>query len=172
VIAVDRSPDVLARARQLASRRRVRNVTWKRGEIEELPLDSESVDVAILSQALHHAASPARALAEAVRVTRPAGRVLVLDLRRHDEGWVRTRLGDRWLGFADEDLKKLLRQAGLSNVRLSVGAHKTGDPFTVLIASGEKPPRPHQKGPLDHEGPRAHRKVSARPSREERDTDR
>jgi ArsR family transcriptional regulator len=136
VIAVDRSPDVLARARQLASRRRVTNVTWKRGEIEDLPLRSGSVDLAILSQALHHAASPAKALSEAARVTRPGGRVLVLDLRQHEEAWVQTRLGDRWLGFSEGELKRLLREAGLLNVRLSVGARKAGDPFMVLIASG------------------------------------
>src|SRR5690606_4566252 len=81
VIAVDRSREVIARARDLARRRRVSNVVWKRGELEALPLDDESVDVALLSQALHHAESPARAVAEAARITRPGGRVLVLDLR-------------------------------------------------------------------------------------------
>ena len=58
-----------------------------------------SVDVALLSQALHHAEDPARALAEAARILVPGGRVLVLDLREHEEAWVRERLGDRWLGF-------------------------------------------------------------------------
>ena len=138
VIAVDRSPDVLARARELAARRRVSNITWKRGEIEKLPLADDSVDLAVLSQALHHAASPATALSEAARITRPGGRVLVLDLRTHEESWVRARLGDRWLGFNDDELKVLMKGAGLSDVRLTVGARKTGDPFTVLIASGIK----------------------------------
>lgn len=138
VIAVDRSADVLARARELAARRKVGNIAWKRGEIEKLPLADASVDLAVLSQALHHASSPATALAEAVRVTRPGGRVLVLDLRRHDEQWVKTRLGDKWLGFEDEELKALMKNAGLSDVKLTVGARKTGDPFTVLIASGVK----------------------------------
>lgn len=136
VIAVDRSPDVLARARALARRRRVTNITWKRGEIENVPLADAAVDVAVLSQALHHAADPAKALAEAARITRAGGKVLVLDLRRHQETWVRTRLGDRWLGFEDAELKTLLKDAGLGGVTLSVGARRTGDPFTVLIASG------------------------------------
>jgi ArsR family transcriptional regulator len=138
VIAIDRSPDVLARAKALAVRRKIRNITWKRGEIEDVPLPDGQVDVAVLSQALHHAADPARALAEAVRVTKEGGRVLVLDLRRHGEQWVLTRLGDRWLGFEDGELKRLLEGAGLSDVRVTVGARKIGDPFTVLIASGEK----------------------------------
>jgi SAM-dependent methyltransferase len=139
VIAVDRSPLVLKRARALATRRRVRNVIWKRGELEKLPLRDASVDVALLSQALHHAPDPARALAEAARIVAPGGRVLVLDLREHDENWVKDRLGDRWLGFTDEAMARLLKAAGLTDVRVSVGARRTGDPFTVLVASGMKP---------------------------------
>src|SRR5436309_10289344 len=69
VIAVDRSEAVLRRARGLAERRRVGNVTWKRGELEHLPIADEQVDVAMLSQALHHAEQPARAVAEAARIT-------------------------------------------------------------------------------------------------------
>ena len=139
VIAVDRSDAVLKRARSLATRRRVRNVIWKRGELERLPMRDACVDVALLSQALHHAKDPARALAEAARILVPGGRVLVLDLRAHQEGWVRDRLGDKWTGFADDELQKLLEGAGLENVRVNVGARRTGDPFTVLVASGTKP---------------------------------
>ncbi len=139
VIAIDRSPVVLKRARALATRRRVRNVIWKKGELDRLPLRDASVDVALLSQALHHAADPARAAAEASRVIVPGGRVLVLDLREHNEKWVRTRLGDRWLGFSDEAMAKLLKDAGLIDVRVGVGARRTGDPFTVIVASGVKP---------------------------------
>ena len=139
VVAVDRSDLVLKRARALATRRRVRNVIWKRGELEKLPLRDASVDVALLSQALHHAPDPARALSEASRVVAPGGHVLVLDLREHDEKWVKNRLGDRWLGFSDETLAKLLKRAGLTDVRVNVGARRTGDPFTVIVASGRKP---------------------------------
>jgi SAM-dependent methyltransferase len=140
VIAVDRSDVVLKRARGLAARRRIGNVIWKKGELEKLPIKDSSVDVAMLSQALHHARRPEEAVQEAVRITVPGGRVLVLDLRTHGEDWVRTKLGDRVLGFADEDLKKMLTQAGLGDVRVSVGARKAGDPFIVLVASGTKPP--------------------------------
>ena len=138
VIAIDRSPEVLDRARALARRRRVSNVTWKRGELERLPVPDASVDVALLSQALHHVDAPARALAEAVRITRPGGRVLVLDLRRHDETWVRDRFGDKWLGFEDDELARLLSEAGLTGVRVTTGASLPGDPFTVLVASGTR----------------------------------
>jgi len=139
VIAVDRSDAVLDRAKALASRRRVDNVVWKRGELEKLPIKDATVDVALLSQALHHAVSPARAVAEASRITAPGGQVLILDLREHREEWVRAKLGDRTLGFNDGELKRMLADAGLTHVRVGVGARKSGDPFTVLIAAASKP---------------------------------
>lgn len=138
VVAVDRSETVLDRAKALARRRRVSNVIWKKGDLERLPMQDASVDIAMLSQALHHARDPARAVAEAARVTRPGGRVLLLDLRAHDEEWVRAKLGDRRLGFEDDELRRMLTAAGLADVQVRVGARKAGDPFTVLIASGRK----------------------------------
>jgi SAM-dependent methyltransferase len=92
----------------------------------------------MLSQALHHAQQPARAVAEAARVVSSGGRVLVLDLRAHAEEWVRAKLGDRRLGFDDDELKKMLVAAGLADVKVGVGARKAGDPFTVLVAAGRK----------------------------------
>ena len=139
VVAVDSSSTVLRRARELASRRRVTNAVWKIGELEKLPLKDACVDIALMSQALHHAGDPALALVEAVRILVPGGKLLLLDLREHDEEWVRKKLGDRWLGFGEERLKKLLTNAGLEKIKLTVGARRTGDPFTVLIASGVKP---------------------------------
>jgi SAM-dependent methyltransferase len=139
VVAVDRSEAVLTRAKALARRRRVSNVIWKKGELERLPLRDASIDIAMLSQALHHAQDPARAVAEAARVTTPGGRVLLLDLREHGEEWVRAKLGDRRLGFADDELRRMLGAAGLVDVKIGVGARKAGDPFTVLIAAARKP---------------------------------
>jgi len=138
VIAVDRSKDVLARGKALAVRRKLRNITWKRGDLEKLPIRDGSIDIALLSQALHHADHPDRALAEAYRILRPGGRLLVLDLREHEEAWVRTRLGDRWLGFKDAQLEALIKAAGFRKTVVRVGARRENDPFTVLIASGER----------------------------------
>lgn len=164
VIAVDRSEAALDRARALARRFARRsggdsarparrslgeggNVEWKRGELEKLPLKDATVDLALLSQALHHAADPSKALAEAARIVRPGGHVLVLELRRHDEQWVRDRLGDTWLGFDDKELKTLLEDAGLTGVKVTVGARRARDPFTVLIASGVKTAERFKRAP-------------------------
>jgi SAM-dependent methyltransferase len=138
VFAVDRSDAVLTRAKALARRRHVSNVIWKKGELEKLPIRDAAVDIAMLSQALHHAHDPARAVAEAARITVPGGRVLVLDLRAHQEEWVRAKLGDRCLGFDDHELERMLTASGLTGVRVGVGARKGGDPFTVLVATGAK----------------------------------
>jgi SAM-dependent methyltransferase len=139
VVAIDRSTAVLERARDLARRRGVSNITWKRGEIEKPPIDDESVDVAMLSQALHHARRPEQALEQAARIVVPGGRVLVLDLRRHDQEWVQSRLGDLWLGFTDDELADLLTGAGFEKVDVRVGSRRAGGPFVVLIASAVKP---------------------------------
>jgi SAM-dependent methyltransferase len=139
VVAVDRSQTVLDRAQELGRRRKARNVTWKRGELEDLPLRSASVEIALLSQALHHASDPARAVTEAARVLVPGGRLLVLELRRHQEEWVRTKLGDRILGFSEGELEGYLKGCGLTAVRTVLGSSKAGDPFAVLIAVGHKP---------------------------------
>jgi SAM-dependent methyltransferase len=156
VVAVDRSEAALERAKALAALKLARRspgeggqIEWTRGELESLPLEGESVDVALLSQALHHAGDPAVALSEAVRIVRPGGRVLLLELRRHDETWVRERLGDKWLGFDDDELRAMLEKAGLSHVKITIGARRARDPFTVLIASGVKSAAGLKRTPLD-----------------------
>jgi SAM-dependent methyltransferase len=138
VIAVDQSAEVLARGRALAARRRVSNIAWKRGLLDRLPIGDASVDLVLLSQALHHAEDPATAIAETWRVLRPGGRLLLLDLREHGEGWVRTKLGDRWLGFDATRLKELLEAARFDDVTVRVGSRRAGDPFVVLIGVGTK----------------------------------
>ena len=107
---------------------RAANVEWKRGELEKLPLKDASVDVALLSQALHHAAAPGGAVAEAARILRPAAGCSCSTCARHQEQWVRERLGDKWLGFDDDELKRLLAAAGLTDVKVTVGARRAARP--------------------------------------------
>ncbi len=142
VIAVDRSADVLARGKELAARRGVKNITWKRGDLERAPIEDAAVDLVLLSQALHHADEPHAALAEAFRIARPGGRVLLLDLSEHREAWVQNTLGDRWLGFDEDTLRRLLTDAGFTDIVVRVGTSRAGTPFAVLIAAGTKPATP------------------------------
>jgi SAM-dependent methyltransferase len=137
VIAVDVSETALARARGIARSKGVRTIVWRKGDIEDLPLETGSVDVALLSQALHHAKEPLRAIREAVRILAPGGKLLLLDLKAHREKWV-TKLGDRWLGFDEGSLRKMMGDVGLADIRLEIGARKRGDPFQVIVASGTK----------------------------------
>lgn len=139
VVGVDPSVALLQRAKGLASKLGFRQVQWRKGTMEALPLDDVSVDVVLLSQALHHAEDPAVACSEAWRVLRPGGQVLILDLRDHDQAWVAGRLGDRWLGFDPAVLRGWLERAGFAGVRVEIGAKAKGEPFAVLIASGRRP---------------------------------
>ena len=111
---------------------------WKKGELEQLPIRDGAVDVAMLSQALHHAHDPARAVAEAARITAPGGRVLLLDLARTPG-----RMGPRQARRSPPRLRRRGAEAdadggGTGDVKVGVGARKAGDPFTVLIAAGRK----------------------------------
>jgi len=146
VVGIDRSDDVLERARGLAARRSITNVEWKKGDLARLPLREAAVDLALLSQSLHYASEPERVLADAVRVVRIGGRVLLLELRKHDQAWVRSRFGDRRLGFSPDELRLLLEGAGLTDVRVSVGAGRRESPFAVLIASASRPSGRTPKG--------------------------
>jgi ArsR family transcriptional regulator len=139
VIAIDRSRVMLERAARQATRAGVQNIRFQEGELEHLPLDDGAVDLCLLSQILHHAAQPQRAVNEAARVLAPGGRVLILDLAPHQEEWVR-EIGDQWLGFAPEKLEHLLGQAGLTHIRLEQVPRGSGEPFAVIIATATKDP--------------------------------
>ena len=136
VVGIDRSRAVLRRARALSTKRRISNVEWKQGEIEDVPLSDNTLDLVVLSQALHHATVPEQALAEATRVVKPSGRVLVLDLVEHDQTWVADRLGDRWPGFGRERLATMMAGAGLMDIRVETGLEE--HPFGVVVAVGTK----------------------------------
>ena len=123
VVAIDHSKRVLARAGAVARRRGVSNITWKHGEIEALPIDDATVDLALLSQTLHHATDQELVVREATRIVTDGGRVLVLDLAPHDQDWVKKRLGDRWLSgpswMGDDERRRVGRRRGAHRHRSS-----------------------------------------------------
>jgi len=141
VTGVDRSDDVLERAKAMSERRQVANVTWRKGDLARVPLRDESIDLAVFSQSLRYATDVERVLAETSRVLRPGGRVLILDLKEHDQAWVQARFGDHRAGFAPGEIESLLQAAGFRAVRQSIGTRQPGNPFVVVIASGTWPPR-------------------------------
>jgi ArsR family transcriptional regulator len=116
VIAVDRSADMLQ-----AARRRLRdlaNVEVRRGDLEALPLAGGEADAATLLLVLHHLPDPAAALAETARVLRRGGRVMIVDMLPHDREEYRQQMGHVWLGFGEDQLRRLLEAASFDNVRI------------------------------------------------------
>jgi ArsR family transcriptional regulator len=83
VIAVDTSAKMIEVAREQALRNGVKNVEFRLGDMEEIPIKAATVDLVWVSQSLHHALHPGRALAEANRILRPGGRIVILDLVKH-----------------------------------------------------------------------------------------
>ena len=116
VIGVDASDEMLSTARRRVAG--LDNVELRRGSLEALPLDAASIDVATLMLVLHHVPSPADALADAARVLKPGGRVLVTDMTPHDREEYRLRMGHVWLGFSEDHMRRLLAQAGFDKVRI------------------------------------------------------
>jgi ArsR family transcriptional regulator len=128
VIAVDRSGEMLQ-----AARRRLRdlpNVEIRRGDLEALPVDAQALDAATLMLVLHHVPDPAAVLADAARVLRSGGRLLIADMLPHDREEYRQQMGHVWLGFGDEQIRRLLGASGFVKVRVV-----------------PMPPDPESKGP-------------------------
>ncbi|HVS17002.1 MAG TPA: metalloregulator ArsR/SmtB family transcription factor [Planctomycetota bacterium] len=137
VTAVDISPEMLGQLRRRATAKGIDNLVTVEGELEELPLEDASFDVAVLSQALHHAAAPELALAEARRVLAPGGRLLVIDLLAHTEEWVRERHQHLHLGFSEAQLTGLCEGAGFRDVSVQRAARDPQPPhFMTLVATG------------------------------------
>ena len=138
VIAIDKSKPMLQKAKQLARRHGMRNIRWKQARIEKLPLQNESVDAVLMAQVLHALQDPSAGLVEAHRILKPGGKLLLQELRTHQEDWVKSKLGDVWLGFEEKELRVFLKNARFVGIQLDVGSRRRGDPFTVLIGCGSK----------------------------------
>jgi len=140
VTAVDISPEMLAQLRARAAKQGITNIETVEGEIEDLPLPDASFDVVVLSQALHHAVHPARALAEARRILVPGGRLLVIDLLAHTEEWVRDQLQHVHLGFTEPALGDMLAEVGFERTLIRRAARDPQPPhFMTLVATGIAP---------------------------------
>ena len=139
VIAVDHSPRMVEVGRDLAKRSGLKNLEYRLGDMENPPIRPGSVDVAILSQALHHAVHPPRALEAAWKILRPGGTLLILDLVEHTFEAAREMYADVWLGFSPAELARLMREAKFEVVSVEVVAkEKEGPGFQTLLAAGNR----------------------------------
>jgi ArsR family transcriptional regulator len=139
VIAVDNSEKIVEFGAKKAKKNGLKNLEFRQGDLQNPPIDAESVDLVILSQALHHAEDPAAALKAAHRLLKPGGSVMILDLQKHHFEKARELYGDRWLGFAESDLHHWLEAAGFKQIEISVVAREEEPPhFQTILAGGVK----------------------------------
>ncbi len=139
VIAVDISPKMVEFGRELARRHELQNLEYRLGDIEEPPLEDASVDLAFLSQALHHAGNPQHALEQAYRIVKPGGRLVVLDLLQHGFEEARELYADVWLGFGEGELAAMLEAAGFRDIETAVVDRESEPPhFQTLLAVARK----------------------------------
>ncbi len=139
VIAVDSSARMIEVGREQAARHGVKNVEYRLGDMEDVPIGAGEVDLVFFSQSLHHALHPERALAEAARILRDSGRIVVLDLLKHRFEEAREIYADEWPGFSETELEAMLENAGFANVETAVVDKDPEAPqFQTLLAVADK----------------------------------
>ncbi len=139
VIAVDNSEKIVAFGAAKAKKNNLKNLEFRLGDLQNPPIEPESVDLVVLSQALHHAEEPAKAIVSAHRMLKPSGQVMILDLANHGFDQAHELYGDRWLGFAESDLHRWLEGAGFKKIEISIVAREEQPPhFETVLAGGQK----------------------------------
>ena len=139
VIAVDNSEKMVDFGSRLAREHGFENLEYRLGDIEDPPLRPESIDLAVFSQALHHAINPPRAVKAANRILKDGGRILILDLLAHSFEETRELYADLWLGFSEVDLHEMLQRAGFKEIEVSVVAREQAPPhFQTILATAVK----------------------------------
>ncbi len=137
VIAVDNSEKMVEFGVKLAKQHGLANLEYRLGDLETPPIPPGTVDLAVLSQALHHAEHPARAVAAAHRILKPGGRLIILDLLQHQFEEAREMYADRWLGFGESDLHGWMKESGFREIEVSTVAREPQPPhFQTVLATG------------------------------------
>ncbi len=139
VIAVDNSEKMIEFGARKAKKNGLKNLEFRLGDLQNPPVAPNSVDLAILSQALHHAEKPDEAIKAAHRMLAPGGQLLLLDLAKHKFEQAHELYGDRWLGFPESDLHRWLEGAGFKKIEINVVAREEQPPhFETILAAGQK----------------------------------
>lgn len=139
VYCIDNSPRMVEVGTELARHNAIENLEYLLGDIEDVPLPRQSVHLAYLSQALHHAQHPQKAIHEAYRILKPGGKLVILDLKEHDFEKARELYADHWLGFTEKAVYRLLRKAGFGKIAVNVVVREDHPPFfETILASALK----------------------------------
>lgn len=139
VIAVDNSPKMVEFGAKLAAEHGFANLEYRLGDIEDPPIEKNTVDLAILSQALHHAIHPECAIEGAHRILKKGGRLVILDLLSHRFERARELYADHWLGFSEVQLHQWLEEAGFNKIEVTVVSREKESPhFQTVFATGIK----------------------------------
>jgi ubiquinone/menaquinone biosynthesis C-methylase UbiE len=139
VYCIDSSKSMVRVGKELAKKNNLSNLSYKQGDIEKVPLAKGSVDLALMSQSLHHAQRPEVALSEAFRILKENGQLIVLDLKKHQFEKAREIYGDQWLGFAENQLYRMIKEAGFRKVKVQTVAKECEEPFfETILGCGEK----------------------------------
>jgi len=129
-MGIDVSAEMLTVARTNLESANLRNVHVRQGDMYNMPVDDQSVDLATLHLVLHYSDDPLQVIEEAARVLRPNGRLVIVDFLTHNEEQLRIEHRHHRLGFDDDEITDWLTQSGLQ-ADTPVGLQ--GDPLTVKI---------------------------------------
>ena len=139
VTCIDNAPKMIEFGKDLSEKNGLTNLDYQLGDIEAVPMKDGSVDLALLSQALHHADHPQRAVEEAYRILDHKGRIIIIDLLEHEFEKARDLYADVWLGFSQNKLYQMLKTAGFKQIEINVVSKETDPPhFQTLLASAIK----------------------------------